>query len=375
MRIRVVGDPFSISGYSKHCREVMLALIRAGNNVSLQLRQMDKIGAGEFSGRKILEETVGVDNNPQASLQIMCPIFFEKVSPVNVGMFFYEADRLPSAWVEKCNQMDCIIAPSEFCREVYERSGVTVPVRVAHGVFTPLLPTTEAPSIVESSGADPGSFKFFSVFQWGYRKGWDVLLRAYWSEFTREDNVALIIKTHGVDISDRSNQLLIGNIRDLKVACGLMAPDGKSVVYSPPVFLVFTGLSDSELARAYAETDCFVLPTRGEGWGRPYMEAASFEKPVIATDWSAHTEFLNNDNAYLIRSELEPCIYGAHDYYPITSNYAAPSIGHLRQLMREVFASGDPKTTKRDDAFQYTEARCASEYVNAMKSVTKGSNQ
>jgi glycosyltransferase involved in cell wall biosynthesis len=43
----------------------------------------------------------------------------------------------------------------------------------------------------------------------------------------------------------------------------------------------------------YRSVDAFVLPSRGEGWGRPYMEAMSMGLPVIATNWSGPTEFVN----------------------------------------------------------------------------------
>ena len=37
-------------------------------------------------------------------------------------------------------------------------------------------------------------FVFLSIFKWEYRKGWDVLLEAYWSAFRVEDPVVLKIK-------------------------------------------------------------------------------------------------------------------------------------------------------------------------------------
>ena len=37
-------------------------------------------------------------------------------------------------------------------------------------------------------------FVFLSIFKWEYRKGWDVLLEAYWSAFRTEDPVVLKIK-------------------------------------------------------------------------------------------------------------------------------------------------------------------------------------
>ena len=41
-----------------------------------------------------------------------------------------------------------------------------------------------------------------------------------------------------------------------------------------------------------------VLPSHGEGWGRPHMEAMSCGIPVIATKWSGPLAFIDESNGY-----------------------------------------------------------------------------
>src|SRR5207247_1086784 len=55
------------------------------------------------------------------------------------------------------------------------------------------------------------------------------------------------------------------------------------------------------LAALYRSADCFVLPSRGEGWGMPLLEAMACGLPVIATDWSGPRDFLKEDWAYPLR--------------------------------------------------------------------------
>jgi glycosyltransferase involved in cell wall biosynthesis len=43
------------------------------------------------------------------------------------------------------------------------------------------------------------------------------------------------------------------------------------------------------LPRLYTGADAFVLPSRGEGWGRPHIEAMAMGLPTIATNWSGNT--------------------------------------------------------------------------------------
>ena len=47
-----------------------------------------------------------------------------------------------------------------------------------------------------------------------------------------------------------------------------------------------------QLGVLYRSSDCFVLPTRGEGWGLPIIEAMACGVPVIATSWSAQCDFM-----------------------------------------------------------------------------------
>ena len=44
--------------------------------------------------------------------------------------------------------------------------------------------------------------------------------------------------------------------------------------------------------------------TRGEGFGRPLIEAALTSKPIIASNWSGHLDFLNAESSILIDGTL-----------------------------------------------------------------------
>jgi glycosyltransferase involved in cell wall biosynthesis len=47
--------------------------------------------------------------------------------------------------------------------------------------------------------------------------------------------------------------------------------------------------ADADFPRFYKAGDAVVLPTRGEGWGRPQVEAMAMGLPVISTNWSGIT--------------------------------------------------------------------------------------
>jgi glycosyltransferase involved in cell wall biosynthesis len=52
------------------------------------------------------------------------------------------------------------------------------------------------------------------------------------------------------------------------------------------------GVTDTKLNEIYNAMDVFSLPTMGEGWGLPILEAMAAGTPVLVTDYSAHTQFV-----------------------------------------------------------------------------------
>jgi glycosyltransferase involved in cell wall biosynthesis len=127
-------------------------------------------------------------------------------------------------------------------------------------------------------------------FHW--RKGWDVLLDAWWSAFKADDPVVLVIKLFsGDDSREQQNQLLemIANMKHQ------MGHDKHSTA---PIVFVGDFLTEGQVKYLYEQADCYVSATRGEGWGLHLTEAMSMELPVVAPFWSGQTEFLNQTNAY-----------------------------------------------------------------------------
>lgn len=57
-------------------------------------------------------------------------------------------------------------------------------------------------------------------------------------------------------------------------------------------------LAQSVFPRLYKSADAFVLPTRGEGWGLPIAEAMAMSLPVLATNWSGPTAYLDSSVGY-----------------------------------------------------------------------------
>ncbi len=102
--------------------------------------------------------------------------------------------------------------------------------------------------------------------QWEERKAWDVLLEAFYSEFVRAEGVVLYLLTNayhneGTDFSQLVQQL------KARVA----EKSERTVNMLPIVEMIETRVPQERLPSLFAAMDGFVLPSRGEGWGRPHV--------------------------------------------------------------------------------------------------------
>lgn len=101
---------------------------------------------------------------------------------------------------------------------------------------------------------------------------------------------------------------------------------------SPPIFVVDAHIDSIAMPALYRSSNCFVLPSRGEGWGRPHVEAMAMGVPVIATNWSGPTAFLTEENGWPLAIDgLVPVSVGPFRKH---HRWAEPSVSHLRMLLR-----------------------------------------
>ncbi len=250
----------------------------------------------------------------------------------HIGRIMFETDRLPENWVATCNQMDEIWVPSRFNMETFAASGVAksklkvIPGAVDESLFDPM-------QVEPLSLPNTADYNYLSVFEWSSRKGWDVLLAAYFNEFTADDNVCLWLRTQPFgQTADNPETHLQEKIEAHAKALGFR------IDRLPRFELLTDELPITDLPRLYKAMDCLVAPSRGEGWGRPQHEAMMMGLPVIATNWSGNTEFMTDDTALLVDFELvEADNFESSQSHYAGHRWAEPFEEHLRQQMRRVF--------------------------------------
>ncbi|MCW5941941.1 MAG: glycosyltransferase, partial [Fimbriimonadaceae bacterium] len=172
-----------------------------------------------------------------------------------------------------------------------------------------------------------GEFRFLYVGGAIERKGLDLLLEAYRTEFAPDEPVRLIVKDTGV-----AHVYRFSDVRErLKELC--VSSDG------PRVEHLTEDLPPVRLAELFRSCDCLVQPYRAEGFCLPALEAMACGLPVIATYGGPTDDFLLDGGGWKIASVRSriPQLAGLESAVP--QGWLEPNPDDLRRVMREAFAN------------------------------------
>jgi len=237
-----------------------------------------------------------------------------------------ESTKLHREWVEQLNHVDEVWAMSTFFRDILLKHGVTTPIHVIPcSVDTTIFNPKAEPSM---QNEHPDTYVFLSVLSNGDRKGLDVLLRAYGAEFNKTENVCLVIHSHSFQ------QYLQSLNRTLdEYVTQYTGLDHANIIFS------LNAVDPMPMAGLYTSSNCFVLATRAEGFGIPFLEAAACGIPSIATDYSGHKDFINETNGLMIDYKMVDIPLQVVPYFRnyCGGQWAEPSVESLRKQMRYAF--------------------------------------
>lgn len=312
IKVDLICDVFSPSGYSAHARELIRALCTCPE---IDLRIVDH--KHDTQSVKVTPEESNLFKTllmktraPEVRIQFETPEFFvPEPNVVNIGFTQWETTRIPSTdmegdptknWVTQMNRMDAMWTSCLMASEAFTNSGVHVPVHVLRGpvdtnMFMRRPEELPFDGVVVEKGKKtiPRAQRppvIGMIAQWTPRKNVEALLYAALSYF-KEGEIILLLKLYGATMDDSSRMYVLDRIRQIRDMVKNPNP--------PKICVTTEKLTDDQIARVYNSIDIYVSPSRGEGFCMPIVQAMACECFPISTDFSAPRDYISHPDYVL----------------------------------------------------------------------------
>lgn len=322
----IQGPVGTRSGYGEHARDIVrsfIALDRYDVRIISTRWGGTPMNALSENDKDIIDRllTNPLPRKPDIFVQITVANEFNPIGAFNIGITAgIETTAVPHNWIEGANRMDLVIVPSVHSETVFKKTEFTAKDdqgRIVGKVFfqKPIEVLFEGTNVeVFGNGNDSikledvaTDFNFLFVGHWlsgdfGHdRKNIGKLINTFFTvfkDYPKEKQPGLILKTSGATFSVMDREHIIEKIDQIKNR-------HKDRDNLPPVYLLHGDLTQDEMASLFNhdKVKVHVSFTKGEGFGRPLLEASLSGKPVIATNWSGHIDFLQD--ATLLSGKIE----------------------------------------------------------------------
>jgi glycosyltransferase involved in cell wall biosynthesis len=321
----IVSCPIdTYSGYGARSRDFVRALLKSEKyDVKLLSQRWGNTRFGylkdhdEFELASLIIPKIPA--RPNIWIQITVPNEFQPVGEYNIGVTAgIETTICDPSWIEGMNRMNLNLVSSNHAKETFERSQFNVeengqvkghirlqkPVEVLFegADLTKYFPTTSKFNLSEVKE----DFAYLFVGHWLQgdfgqdRKNVGYMVKVFLEVFKNKKNQpALILKTQSANASVLDRDQLLKKIDDIrKTVKGTL----------PNIYLIHGEMSDEEINHLYnhPKVKAMVSFTKGEGFGRPLLEFSLVNKPIIASNWSGHIDFLDKEFCYLVEGNLTP---------------------------------------------------------------------
>jgi glycosyltransferase involved in cell wall biosynthesis len=335
----VVSCPIdTYSGYGARSRDIVKALLKADKYDVKVLPQrwgntpFGFLQADNSEHKQILDCILPqpqLNRQPDIWMQITVPNEFQPIGKYNIGITAgIETTVCAPEWIEGINRMNLTLVSSEHAKKVFESSAfeqrdknqnnqvvkvikLEKPVEVLfEGVNTDIYQKIDAvddSEIWDVLDDVKEDFNYLFVGHWLQgelgqdRKDVGMMIKTFLETFKgKSSKPGLILKTSSATYSIMDRDETVEKINKIRSAVG---KDNEL----PNIYLLHGELTDEEINELYnhSKVKAHISFTKGEGYGRPLLEASVSQKPVIAPNWSGHIDFLSPEMSILLPGEVK----------------------------------------------------------------------
>lgn len=267
---------------------------------------------------------------------------FDLMSRIGRGKYvtfpFFEIDTMSTLERYNLNFSDTILVSCNWAKETLLNNNIQsnihiVPLGVDDKIFHPK-------SVKKSND----TYIFCTIGKWEKRKNHDLIIECFNKAFDSNDKVELWMVTHNPFLSDEEEKYWLNLVASSKLKNKIK---------------IFPRLSSHDkVAEVISYSDCGIYISRGEGWNMELLETMAMNKPVIASDYSAHTEYCNSQNSFIVNiEETEPAhdnkwFFGQGNWAKFDQTQKDQTIEHMRHVYKNN-VSTNPEGLKTAQAYSW----------------------
>jgi glycosyltransferase involved in cell wall biosynthesis len=265
----------------------------------------------------------------------------------NIAYWAWELEEFPDEWISVLNLVDEVWTPSEFAGR-----GLVKKTQKPHRVMPhPVL--ADMPVDLRYGRSDFGlpADKFLFLYTYASsslreRKNPDGFIRAYKKAFPSEmPDCGVIFK---IESANKEELALIG----------------REMADYRNVYIITEAMEKAKVNALIRCADVYVSLHRAEGFGLVMAEAMFLGTPVVATNWSGNTEFMNGDVACMVDYRLTETDRDI-GVYKKGSRWAEPDEEQAAGYMRRLYEDREFGRTLAEKAREHIEEALNTERIAA----------
>ena len=348
--IMIQGMPGTGSGYGEAISFFALSFYKSGLDVCFDFSPMSHYD--KRLKEKLEEEYSDFKNfkfskNAKICFFIGTPKIPENKNIYNILYFYWETDDLPKGWMKKISHYEEVWVPCKIMKMSLQKNNYRGIIKVFP---TPNYNLKKYSKFVIGHKTNPYKkisnevFKFYYIFQWQYRKGYDCLIKAYYNAFTKNENVMLILKTN--KLSGSRDSFILNIKKEIN-----KFKNGRENL--PEIYIIPDIIPKSQIMHLHKMCDVYVAPHRGEGWGMPIADAINQKSAVITTKFGGITDYLDDKDAFFIDYVKTPVknMRWSGPLYSSNQNWAEPDQNSLSDLMKKSYFEKEISSLKAEYAY------------------------
>jgi len=326
----------TMSGYGARSRDIIKALLKYDKYEIKIISQRwgntawNALNPNKSEDKQILDliwKENQLPKQPDIWIQITIPNEFQPVGKYNIGITAgIETTICDPSWVEGINRMNLTLVSSQHAKDTFSSTTfdkidkntnqkigtiqLEKPVEVLfegadlNKYFHIEDDNLEETDLVLSLDEIEEDFCFLFVGHWLQgnigedRKNVGYMIKAFLETFkNKKIKPALVLKTSQVNNSILDREEILKKIDAIKQTV-------KGDL--PSIYLLHGDLEDKDINDLYnhGKIKSMISLTKGEGFGRPLLEFSLSKKPIIASNWSGHLDFLHPEYNVLVGGKL-----------------------------------------------------------------------